>query len=86
MAQGGCGSDKVAEWAGHSVAVLMRVYAKFIDGGEQTARARVEKLYEARDLCCEVDTHQAHRAYGILSGCSRPGHLATWPPGNENVQ
>ena len=34
---------RVAEWAGHSVAVLMRVYAKFIDGGEQTARTRVEE-------------------------------------------
>ena len=34
---------RVAEWAGHSVAVLLRVYAKFIDGGEQTARARVEE-------------------------------------------
>ena len=33
---------RVAEWAGHSVAILMRVYAKFIDGGERTARARVE--------------------------------------------
>jgi integrase len=33
---------RVAEWAGHSVAVLLRVYAKFIDGGEQTARARVQ--------------------------------------------
>jgi integrase len=32
---------RVAEWAGHSVAVLLRVYAKFIDGGEQSARARV---------------------------------------------
>jgi integrase len=35
---------RVAEWAGHSVAVLLRVYAKFIDGGEQTARARVQDL------------------------------------------
>jgi integrase len=34
---------RVAEWAGHSVAVLMRVYAKFIDGGEHTARTRVEE-------------------------------------------
>lgn len=32
---------RVAEWAGHSVAVLLRVYAKFIDGGEQEARSRV---------------------------------------------
>lgn len=33
---------RVADWAGHSVAVLLRVYAKFIDGGEQTARTRVQ--------------------------------------------
>lgn len=32
---------RVAEWAGHSVAVLLRVYAKCIDGGEQEARRRV---------------------------------------------
>lgn len=34
---------RVVEWAGHSVAVLMHIYAKFIDGGEHTARARVEE-------------------------------------------
>ncbi|ATE57499.1 tyrosine-type recombinase/integrase [Actinosynnema pretiosum] len=33
---------RVAEWAGHSVAVLMRVYAKCMDGGELAARARVQ--------------------------------------------
>jgi integrase len=32
---------RVAKWAGHSIAVLLKVYAKFIDGGEQTARAKV---------------------------------------------
>jgi integrase len=32
---------RVAEWAGHSVAVLLRVYAKFIDGGEKSALRRV---------------------------------------------
>ncbi|OKI38998.1 hypothetical protein A6A25_02015 [Saccharothrix sp. CB00851] len=37
----GVEAPRVAEWAGHSVAVLMRVYAKCIDGGELTARARV---------------------------------------------
>ena len=35
---------RVAAWAGHSVAVLLRVYAKFLDGGEQDARAKVERL------------------------------------------
>lgn len=32
---------QVAEWAGHSVAVLLRVYAKCISGQEDAARARV---------------------------------------------
>jgi integrase len=35
---------RVAEWAGHSVSVLLRVYAKFIDGGEQSARERVQDV------------------------------------------
>ena len=34
---------RVAEWAGHSVAVLLRVYAKCLDGGEQEARRRVQE-------------------------------------------
>lgn len=29
---------RVATWAGNSVVVLMRVYAKFIDGGQRAAR------------------------------------------------
>ncbi|GAB3676469.1 tyrosine-type recombinase/integrase [Saccharopolyspora tripterygii] len=32
---------RVAEWAGHSVGVLLRVYAKCLDGGEQAARQRL---------------------------------------------
>jgi integrase len=35
---------RVAAWAGHSVAVLLKVYAKFLDGGEQDARAKVERM------------------------------------------
>ncbi len=34
---------RVAEWAGHSLSVLLRVYAKCLDGGEETARQRVEE-------------------------------------------
>jgi hypothetical protein len=30
-----------AEWAGHSVEVLLKVYAKTIDGQEEAARQRV---------------------------------------------
>ncbi len=33
---------RVAEWAGHSVAVLLEIYAAFLDGGEVTARRQVE--------------------------------------------
>ncbi|WP_239165862.1 tyrosine-type recombinase/integrase [Catellatospora citrea] len=38
----GVSPAQVAEWAGHSVAVLLRVYAKCISGGEGAARRRVE--------------------------------------------
>ncbi|WP_246271963.1 integrase [Amycolatopsis acididurans] len=40
---GGVEATRVAKWAGHSLAVLLRVYAKCLDGGEQAARDRVEK-------------------------------------------
>jgi hypothetical protein len=33
---------QVAEWAGHSVAVLLHVYAKCLDGQDATARRGVE--------------------------------------------
>jgi integrase len=39
----GVEATRVAAWAGHSVAVLLRVYAKCLDGGEQAARAKVQQ-------------------------------------------
>lgn len=33
---------QVAEWAGHSVAVLLQVYAKCVDGEDEIARRRIE--------------------------------------------
>ncbi len=38
----GVEAPRVAEWAGHSLNVLMRVYAKCIDGGEERARQLVQ--------------------------------------------
>lgn len=38
-------SARVAKWAGHSVVVLHKVYAKFIDGGEQQALQRIDEWY-----------------------------------------
>ena len=39
----GVEATRVAAWAGHSVAVLLRVYAKCLDGGEQAARTKVQR-------------------------------------------
>jgi hypothetical protein len=40
-------ATQVAEWAGHSVAVLLEVYAKCIDGQETVALKRVAEALEA---------------------------------------
>jgi hypothetical protein len=45
---GGVEGPRVAEWAGHSLGVLYRVYAKCLDGGEQAARDRVQSALEGR--------------------------------------
>lgn len=39
---GGVPAPQVAQWAGHSVDVLLRVYAKCIAGHEDAVRRRVE--------------------------------------------
>jgi integrase len=39
----GVEATRVAKWAGHSLAVLLRVYAKCLDGGEQAARDRISE-------------------------------------------
>jgi hypothetical protein len=39
---GGVPPAQVAEWAGHSVAVLLRVYAKRIDSQDKIAKRRIE--------------------------------------------
>jgi len=55
---GGVPPAQVAEWAGHSVAVLLKVYAKCIDGQDQIAKRRIEDaLRETGDA--EVIDHGA---------------------------
>lgn len=41
---GGAEPTRVAKWAGHSVRVLLEVYAKCLDGGEKAARDRAERI------------------------------------------
>jgi len=38
---GGVAATQVAEWAGHSVEMLLRVYAKCLDGHDEIARRRI---------------------------------------------
>jgi hypothetical protein len=46
---GGVQPAQVAEWAGHSVAVLLKVYAKCIDGQDQIAKRRIEDALREGD-------------------------------------
>ena len=41
---------QVAEWGGHSVAVLLKVYAKCIDGQDQVAKRRIEDALRPSEL------------------------------------
>jgi integrase len=44
----GVPATQVAEWAGHSVAVLLQIYAKCLAGQYELARKRIEAtLHEA---------------------------------------
>ena len=47
----GVPATQVAEWAGHSVHVLLKVYAKCIDGQDEAARRRIEAVlgWQAED-------------------------------------
>lgn len=40
---GGVPVTQVAEWAGHSVEVLLKVYAKCLDGQDEVSRRRVQE-------------------------------------------
>ena len=39
---GGVPPAEVAEWAGHSVEILLKIYAKCLDGGAELLRQRVQ--------------------------------------------
>lgn len=54
---GGVAPSQVAEWAGHSVEVLLRVYANCLDGGEQVALRRIATALERADPGAPVQDH-----------------------------
>lgn len=45
----GVPATQVAEWAGHSVHVLLKVYAKCIDGQDEAARRRIADALDRGD-------------------------------------
>lgn len=45
----GVPSTQIAEWAGHSVAVLHQIYAKVLAGQEDSARRRIEAALQEHD-------------------------------------
>lgn len=47
---GGVPPTQVAEWAGQSVEVLLRIYAKCLDGGLETLRQRIQSALGHRTL------------------------------------
>jgi integrase len=49
---GGVPATTVAEWAGHSVEILLRIYAKCLDGGDVLVRRRIEAALG----CADTDT------------------------------
>jgi integrase len=55
---GGVPPTVVAEWAGHSVEVLLRIYAKCLDGSDALIRWRVEAALEYADA--DTGTQRGH--------------------------
>jgi integrase len=54
---GGVPATTVAEWAGHSVEVLLKIYAKCLDGGDALVRRRVQAALGHSDIDSNADTH-----------------------------
>jgi hypothetical protein len=49
-----------AEWAGHSVEVLLRIYAKYLDGSDALVRRRVEAALGCADTDTATDVSLSH--------------------------
>lgn len=56
----GVPATQVAEWAGHSVHVLLKVYAKCIYGQEEAARRRIEAALDGPNRSKENRNRHAH--------------------------
>ena len=59
---GGVPPTQVAEWAGHSVEILLKIYAKCLDGGQGVLRRRVQAALGHRPPGADFGTHLARTA------------------------
>jgi integrase len=63
---------QVAEWAGHSVDVLLRVYAKVLDGQEDQALQRIQEALGASAAALELTSKDLRVRRGRRSPRRRP--------------
>jgi integrase len=64
---------QVAEWAGHSVAVLLQIYAKCLDGQEELARTRIAAALDSRPAPARRRPRRpGHRPAGRLKRGAAP--------------
>jgi hypothetical protein len=61
----------VAEWAGHSVEVLLRIYAKCLDGGDALIRQRVQAALGYAD---PTNGEERITEPDASPGCGSPAH------------
>jgi integrase len=67
----GTGPQQVATWAGHSVAVLLRVYAKCIAGQEEQAQQKIEEAMRLEDQAYQEEEPDPGRTAGPSENHSR---------------
>ncbi|MPZ29280.1 MAG: hypothetical protein GEV12_23540 [Micromonosporaceae bacterium] len=54
---------EAAEWAGHSPEILLKIYAKCVDGGAETHRRRIDRFLGAGQRTDYASTRlHTHRA------------------------
>jgi hypothetical protein len=73
---GGVPPTTVAEWAGHSVEVLLRIYAKCLDGGDALVRRRVQAALGYTDTATETPVRTSVPDATGLAGNAWPAATA----------
>jgi integrase len=63
----GVPATQVAEWAGHSVDVLLRIYAKCLDGTQDAAQRRIEETLGPAPQQLPGERHDASESDGPTS-------------------